>query len=340
MTTDYVADVSLVICTYTEARWNSLVAAVESLRCQTLSPLEIIVVVDHNTHLLKCVQELLPGVIATANSNARGLSGARNQGITLARGTLVAFLDDDAVAESNWLLHLCQHCTEPTVMGVGGYAEPLWADRKPGWFPQEFYWVVGCSYKGLPDTLSEVRNLYGGCTCFKKQVLEDIGGFREDIGRIGTYPAGGEETELCIRVHQRWPDKTLLYNPQARILHYVPPSRASWHYFCTRCYAEGKSKAIITTYVGISMSLSEEKSYIYHTLLRSILYEIGNVFISFDCRGLFRAGAIVVGLCVTTTGYCAGIVSRYKRTSTNALSPYDVSSLNGSARICNEEREN
>src|SRR5437763_462926 len=111
--TDAAPDVSVIICAYTEERWYDLVAAVESIQQQTTPPCEIIVVIDHNTPLLERVQMHLPGVCVIENGEVQGLSGARNSGIAVARGALIAFLDDDAVAEPDWLEWLSLCCASP-----------------------------------------------------------------------------------------------------------------------------------------------------------------------------------------------------------------------------------
>src|SRR5215207_1020357 len=64
---------SVIICAYTEKRWRDLVAAVESLRQQTLRPTEIVVVIDHNPALLERVQAGLCDVVAVENQEAHGL---------------------------------------------------------------------------------------------------------------------------------------------------------------------------------------------------------------------------------------------------------------------------
>ena len=243
-------DVSVIICAYTEARWHDLVAAVESLRRKSKPLREIIVVVDHNQRLLERVRAELPDVVVVESSGPQGLSGARNSGIAIARGALIAFLDDDAAAEPDWLARFHQCFEDPRVLGVGGTVEPVWSSKPPTWFPKEFYWVVGCSYQDLPEKPIVVRNPFGGCACYCREVFEVVGGFRTEIGRIGTLPMGCEETELCIRASQHWPKKVFLYEPQARIHHNIPSSRASWRYFRTRCFAEGLSKATVTRYVG------------------------------------------------------------------------------------------
>src|SRR2546421_2735340 len=96
-------DISVIICAYTEERWDDLVAAVESVKQQTLPPKEIIVVIDHNPGLLKRVQEHLAGVFVVENSEAPGASGSRNSGLEVAKSQIIACLDDDAVATPDWL---------------------------------------------------------------------------------------------------------------------------------------------------------------------------------------------------------------------------------------------
>src|SRR5260370_14724982 len=111
-------DISVIICAYTEDRWGDLVASVESVRRQTLPPGEVIVVVDHNPRLLRRAQEHLQGVVVVENTDVRGLRGARNSGIAAARGEIMAFLDDDAVAVPEWLLVLCVGYTHALVLGT------------------------------------------------------------------------------------------------------------------------------------------------------------------------------------------------------------------------------
>jgi glucosyl-dolichyl phosphate glucuronosyltransferase len=302
-------DISVIICAYTEKRWDDLVAAVESIKEQTLPANEIIIVIDHNPCLMKQVQENIPGVIVVENTEAKGLSGARNSGITVAKSQLIAFLDDDAVATSNWLMALCEGFDHQEVLGVGGRVIPLWSEGEPAWFPEEFHWVVGCTYRGLPEKRSVVRNPYGGCTCYRREVFEAIGGFTNGIGRVGTRPMGGEETELCIRAKQRWPEKVFLYEPQARIHHRISPNRAHLRYFLLRCYSEGLSKAVVAQYVGAKDSLASERSYALQTLPSGVIRGLMDGFVNFDPSGFLRAGVIAAGLMVTTTGYLMGTLS-------------------------------
>ena len=89
-------DVSVIICAYLDDRWDDLVRAVQSICRQTRPAQEIIVVVDHNPQLLQRLSTAMPALVVVANTEERGLSGARNTGIAHAHSPLLAFLDDVA----------------------------------------------------------------------------------------------------------------------------------------------------------------------------------------------------------------------------------------------------
>jgi glucosyl-dolichyl phosphate glucuronosyltransferase len=313
-----VCDISVIICAYTEDRWFEMLKAVESIRQQSVPAREIILVIDHNTALLQRSQTAIPDAIVIENNRPKGLSGARNSGLALAKGELIAFLDDDAIAEPDWLERLNDGCQRPNVLGTGGVVEPLWVREKPAWFPHEFYWVVGCSYQNQLCGVTEVRNPYGGCTCIRREVFEVIGGFHEKIGRVGNHPLGGEETELSIRATQHWPDKVFLCDPQARIHHHIQPARATWSYFFRRCYAEGISKAAITLLVGAKDSLASERTYTLLTLPKGVIRGLVAGLCGRDPSGFLRAGAIISGLIVTGIGYTVGHIALWTSTHKQA----------------------
>ncbi|EFL42184.1 succinoglycan biosynthesis protein, partial [Streptomyces griseoflavus Tu4000] len=222
--------VSVVICAYAEDRWEDVLAAVASVRAQSRPALETLLVVDHNRALLDRLGEEYKesgDVRVLANAGPRGLSAGRNTGIAASRGEVVAFLDDDAVAERDWLRHFAEAYDDPRVMAVGGRTEPVWASgRRPDWFPEEFDWVVGCTYRGLPGGRVRVRNVLGGNASFRRTAFDAAGGFATGIGRDGSRrPLGGEETELCIRLSRARPDAVLLIDDRAVIHHRVPEVR-------------------------------------------------------------------------------------------------------------------
>ena len=165
--TGQAVSVSVVICAYTEARWDDLVAAVRSVQLQDPTP-EVIVVIDHNDALFDRVRIEILGIKVIVNTGRRGLSGARNAGVAVATGDIVAFLDDDAEAEDQWLPRLVETYRDGDVLGVGGSVTPNWSGTRPRWFPPEFDWVVGCSYQGMPETRAPVRNFIGTNMSFRR----------------------------------------------------------------------------------------------------------------------------------------------------------------------------
>lgn len=299
--TDITVDISVIICAYTENRWNDLVAAVDSVRRQSVPAQEIVVVVDHNPGLLARARTHLPGVVAVENHERRGLGGARNSGVAAAKGAVIAFLDDDAVAAPDWLEQLIAGYADPDVVGVGGAIEPIWQGGQPEWFPEEFHWLVGCTYRGMPETTAAVRNLIGCNMSFRREVFQAIGDFRLGYGC--------DETEFCIRLRRHWPQKVLLYQPQARVYHQVTADRARWAYFRSRCYFEGGSKAVVSWLAGTKDALASERTYTLRTLPRGVIRGLSDAILRGDKAGLARAAAIVAGLAITAAGYLVGRVS-------------------------------
>jgi hypothetical protein len=299
--------VAVVICAYTDERWDDILAAIASVQSQQVAVHDLILVVDHNPQLQERLADHLPDVRVVANHNERGLSGARNTGVELTDADVVAFLDDDAAAEPGWLAGLAQHYADPDVLGVGGRIDPGWATERPKWWPPEFDWVVGCSYAG--QNAGVVRNLIGANCSFRRELFGD-GGFVTGIGRSATVarPVGCEETEFCIRVAKTRPTGVFLYDDRAPVRHRVPAERQTFSYFRTRCYSEGLSKAQVTESVGVETGLASEWSYSTVTLPLGVLRGLGQALRG-DGAGLLRAGAIVVGLAYTTVGYVVATVS-------------------------------
>ncbi|UUU20925.1 glycosyltransferase family 2 protein [Streptomyces sp. DSM 40750] len=304
--------VSVVICVYTEDRWEDILAAVASVRAQSRPALETLLVVDHNQALLERLTSAykeIDDVRVLTNAGPRGLSAGRNTGIAASYGEIIAFLDDDAVAERDWLGYFVEGYADPRVMAVGGRTVPMWASgRRPAWFPEEFDWVVGCAYKGLPGGVAEVRNVLGGNASFRRGAFDAAGGFATGIGRDGDKrPLGCEETELCIRLSRARPDAVLLLDDRAVIHHRVPGARERFGYFRTRTYAEGLSKALVARSVGAAKGLESERRYTTRVLPAGVARGLRDALLGRK-GGAGRAGAIVAGVAAAAGGYVVGSV--------------------------------
>lgn len=296
-----VSDVSAVVCCYTDDRWEQIGDAVASLENQSLSPLEILLVVDHNPALAARCRDEFAGVEVIENEYEQGLSGGKNTALDHAKGSFIAFLDDDGIAEPRWLERLRSHFVADDVVSVGSRVDPLWAD-KPSWYPDEFGWVFGCSYRGQPTEVAEVRNTFGGASMFRLSAARSVGSFSSDLGRKASGLGGGEETEYSIRL-ARATGGRLLYEPDTWIDHHVPASRSNWRYFTRRCWGEGASKAVLSDMA--SGSLGTEQRYLLSTLPTGIAANLAGV-VKGDLAGFGRAAAIVVGAGATAIAYAIG----------------------------------
>jgi glucosyl-dolichyl phosphate glucuronosyltransferase len=315
VTTAPAVTASVVICVYTDKRWDDIVEAVASVQAQDVTPVETLVVVDHNPALLDRATSTFtgPGVRVLPNANKKGLSGARNTGVAEAVGDVLVFLDDDAAARPGWLAALLAPYADPDVAGVGGIAHPRWPRNRPRVLPGdapydpdatgELDWIVGCTYTGQPTVQAEVRNLMGCNMSLRREVFDRVGGFSEGIGRIGKNPLGCEETELCIRAHQAYSRDgracRILFEPAAAVDHRVSADRVEWAYLRRRSWSEGLSKAAVAKMVGAGDGLSTERSYVAKVLPTAVLRELREGRVS-------SAAAVVTALAFTSAGYLRG----------------------------------
>ena len=298
--------VAVVLCAYTDKRWEDILDAHRSLVDQTIAPDEIVFVVDHNEALLTRLQAALPAVTVLANSNKRGLSGARNTGVGATTADVVLFLDDDATADPTWVEQMIAPFDDEAVVGVGGWALPRWDEPgRPAWFPETFLWVVGCSYQGQSTSVGDIRNPLGCSMAFRRTALEATAGFSDGIGRVGTHPLGCEETELSIRIARALPGSVIKGAPGAVVSHRVTPNRRTARYFLSRCYWEGVSKAVVASEVGAGAALASEKIYTTKVLPAAF---VGGLRDGLRGRwsGPARSVAIGTGLLVTAAGYLRG----------------------------------
>jgi len=314
--------VSVVVCANTEDRWDDLAAGIGSLADQTHVPEQVVLVIDHNDDLLERAANLYAGpfgasrgmrIDVVANTAEQGVSGARNTGVSWCDGDVVTFLDDDTrIGDPRWIGNLLSLYADSDVAGAGGGAIPNWSGvEQPAWFPSEFGWVVGCSYVGLPDGPEDVRKFIGCNMSFRREVFDTLGGFSVR-GRNAIEPARYEETEYCIRLHRRFPEARLVFDPALNVFHRVSPRRREFDYFRSRCWIEGLSKAMVERDVGDRDGLSTERAYSSRALPMGVLRGLGHGLRG-DLNGFRRAGAITLGAILVTAGYARGRVGQFTR---------------------------
>ena len=311
--------VSVLVPAWNSERRDQLAACLKAIERQTLAPSEVIAVIDHNPELLAWVRETFPAVIAVANAHEQGVVGARNTGVELAQGEIVVLTDDDTEAEPNWIEGLASCFEDPNVVGVTGNLVPKWAGSEPSWFPPEFYWVFGCSYTGLPTTIAPVRNPIAANMAVRSRQLAEIGGFRQgvaprEIKYRGVVVAGGhalEDTELGIRIGERWPEMSWLYQPHATVHHAVGVEQATLGYLIRRSFEEGAGKAELAHAVGAQEGLSSERRYLAVVLPKGIARGLTQTLRG-DRQGALRAAAIALGVLSSGLGLLAATIARMR----------------------------
>lgn len=301
--------IAAAVCVYTDERWDWIGEAIGSLQRQTRPPDELIVVVDHNPALAERMVTAYAdqGVVVLENEEGQGLSGGKNTALRHCTSDLLAFLDDDAVADPDWIEALSAAASEPDVAGAGSRVDPNW-ESPTSWLPEEFWWTVGCSHRGLPTKPASVRNTFGGASVVRVDAARRVDGFSSQLGRGADNLGGAEETEFCIRLTTAT-GGALRYIPTTSIAHRVPASRCTWSYFVRRCYGEGLSKAVVSELVGSDRALSSERDYVRHTLPAGFA-RYSSQFVRGDRGAAGRAAALVVGLGATTLGYGRGLIRR------------------------------
>jgi hypothetical protein len=301
--------VTAVVCAYTERRWTQTRAALQSVLRQRPAPQQVLLVVDHNPPLAERASGELAdaGITVLESSGAPGLSGARNTGLAAASQPVTVFLDDDAEARPGWLESLIRPYSAAEAVATGGSVHPRWpnAGLRPRWLPPEFDWVVGCSYRGLPDTVSVVRNPIGANMSLRTALALEVGGFDDTVGRVGTNPRGCEETELSIRLTASRPGSAVFYVPDAAVDHHVTEERIQLGYFLRRCWHEGMSKADVVRLAGSAAGLERERRHTAVVIPAALIRELRG-FVTGDADAGRRMVTAVTGLSAAAGGYFAG----------------------------------
>ena len=245
---------SIVFTSFALDRLEDICHLLTSIGDQTYPHLETVFVADQSRELAEKVTQYAEGISLPIrvlfNQEDMGVNVCLNIGIRAAQGSIVAQVDDDVVLFPDWAEEMLKSYSDPSVVGVTGPALPLWEDEAMSWFPQEFYWMWGCTVWDWED-VQEIRNV-GNMNCsFTKEALLQGGLYRPGLGpqggeeRIRWLHPSGEEVELSLRIRQLVKGAKIIYNPKVKVYHKVQRSRFNWGFIVKRAFRFGYSKHFV-----------------------------------------------------------------------------------------------
>lgn len=203
--------VSAVICTYNRAKY--LDRCIESLKNQNYTNFEIIVVNGPSTDETDFVLKKYPEIKLIRQTKLNGLSFARNLGIEASKGDIVAFIDDDAVADTNWIQFLVEGYKDESVGGVGGLV----------YGPQKTHLQFDRGIINKCGAPTPIRNedsiikkdefyiIMGTNSSFQKNILKEVGGFDP------YFRYYHDESDLCVRIAKK--GYRIVYKRDAFVIH-------------------------------------------------------------------------------------------------------------------------
>ena len=191
---------SFIICT--TCKCKGLIASVESAISQTANTedYEVIVVINGDGHAD------LPHCVKVIQEEKKGISFARNCGAENARGEILLYMDDDAIADKNLVKIMIDTFDRHRETGViGGQICTVFPEnsREVVLAGKEGLWSnYTVPYKRFRHVKEQYELPYGACFAVRHQVFKEVGGFPTDYGRVGDNYAGGEETVLCLKAQK------------------------------------------------------------------------------------------------------------------------------------------
>jgi glycosyltransferase involved in cell wall biosynthesis len=246
--------ISAIICTHNRADY--LDRALESLAEQSLpsDQFEVLVVDNASTDQTAVICEKWMKRIPNfhyVREDRLGLSWARNAGAAASRAPYLAYLDDDARADRDWLkqlLHTFETSETPPAC-IGGRVWLDWQSAAPSWLPARYYSLYTFVDHGEEERpLGEREYLVGANMAFRRDVLLEMGGFDTKLGRKGSMLLSGEESAIVNRLHER--GLPVYYCGRAVVLHAVPPSRRRRRWLWARLFWDGASQPLLDSGVG------------------------------------------------------------------------------------------
>lgn len=164
-----------------------------------------------------------------------GMSNARNSGAQAAKGKILLFIDDDAIASTSWLRsHDLLYQTFPDIVATGGKVELSFLSKKPKWVSDELLVTLGHLDLGSAETIISFPNHpFGVNFSVKKEQLTKLGGF------FGEFKNYNDEKAFFYKLY--FEKEKVGYSPRALVHHQIPAARLNKWFFIRRGIKQGIS---------------------------------------------------------------------------------------------------
>jgi len=245
--------ISVVIATHNRGEY--LTKALEGLAAQTLPSAEFEVLVIDNASTDDTRERVLAHArsevnVRYINEPTLGASVARNNGWRAARSPYVAFLDDDAIPDADWLERIVRAFEEvvPRPACVGGRVEPIYEIPPPDWLKGPLLdHLTVIDHSPRPVFLVDIihrQKLASANMAVDRAALERIGGFLTRIDRVGTRLLSGGDVLVQLQLERL--GMPVYYDPGIHVRHHVAARRLTREWMADRAYWGGVSDALLS----------------------------------------------------------------------------------------------
>jgi glycosyltransferase involved in cell wall biosynthesis len=261
--------VSVIICSYNRASY--IAEALNSLYKQScaLDEFEVIVVDNNSTDNTEDVytewrQNHLEGNFTYTTEKKQGASYARNTGASMAKGSWLCFMDDDAIATFDYIKNIIKHIHEkPNALGFGGRIIPKYIPAEPKWMSYYVSSLVGnFDYATTACAFENGKYPLESNMIVKKDLYNQIGGFNTALpGVVGTLRIGGEGKELFYKILAL--DHTIYYDPSICVYHVVEVKKLTPEYMYRVASGIGRGEKTRTLNISKAAYLKKIIEYIF-----------------------------------------------------------------------------
>lgn len=272
--------ISVVICSYNRAVY--ILDAVESLYRQTLDKalFEVLVVdnnsIDNTGDLVQDYMQAHHGFnLHYLTEQRQGASFARNTGASFAKGAILCFMDDDAVAEGDYLQRMLSFFNQhKAATGLGGRIIPRYIPEEPKWMSYYVSSMVGnFDYSPVPKEFEQGKYPLESNMAVRAEAFKAIGGFNTALpGVKGELRVGGEGKDFFLRLQQR--GASIFYDPKLIVHHVVEVRKLTPHYLYRVASGYGRGERVRMKAIGQAAFIKKVLEYLFK-LCAAVMLGIG-----------------------------------------------------------------